>query len=149
MKFALFFLGEYTAMIAGSALIVVLFSAAGILPFIPDGAGQGGLSILQNIPSWIWGLVNITAFFAKVAVLLLVFIWVRWTLPRFRYDQLMKLGWLYLFEIALVNIFLTAGILALSPNEACSPSYSLSCSCTALPTSGRKAARSKSNSNSN
>ena len=112
MKFALFFLGEYTAMIAGSALIVVLFLGGWHLPFIPDGAGQGGLIFLHAIPSWIWGLVNITAFFAKVAVLLLVFIWVRWTLPRFRYDQLMKLGWLYLFEIALVNIFLTAGILA-------------------------------------
>ena len=112
MKFALFFLGEYTAMIAGSALIVVLFLGGWHLPFIPDGAGQGGLAFLHAIPSWIWGLVNITAFFAKVAVLLLVFIWVRWTLPRFRYDQLMKLGWLYLFEIALVNIFLTAGILA-------------------------------------
>ena len=112
MKFALFFLGEYTAMIAGSALIVVLFLGGWHLPFIPDGAGQGGLTFLHAIPSWIWGLVNITAFFAKVAVLLLVFIWVRWTLPRFRYDQLMKLGWLYLFEIALVNIFLTAGILA-------------------------------------
>ena len=112
MKFALFFLGEYTAMIAGSALIVVLFLGGWHLPFIPDGAGQGGLTFLHNIPSWIWGLVNITAFFAKVAALLLVFIWIRWTLPRFRYDQLMKLGWLYLFEIALVNIFLTAGILA-------------------------------------
>jgi NADH-quinone oxidoreductase subunit H len=112
MKFALFFLGEYTAMIAGSALIVVLFLGGWHLPFIPDGAGQGGLKFLQSIPSWIWGLVNITAFFAKVAALLLVFIWIRWTLPRFRYDQLMKLGWLYLFEIALVNIFLTAGILA-------------------------------------
>ncbi len=112
MKFALFFLGEYTAMIAGSALIVVLFLGGWHLPFIPDGAGQGGLTFLHAIPSWIWGLVNITAFFAKVAVLLLVCIWVRWTLPRFRYDQLMKLGWLYLFEIALVNIFLTAGILA-------------------------------------
>ncbi|MCE9612064.1 MAG: NADH-quinone oxidoreductase subunit H [Chthoniobacter sp.] len=112
MKFALFFLGEYTAMIAGSALIVVLFLGGWHLPFIPDGAGQGGLNFLHAIPSWIWGLVNITAFFAKVAVLLLVFIWIRWTLPRFRYDQLMKLGWLYLFEIALVNIFLTAGILA-------------------------------------
>ena len=112
MKFALFFLGEYTAMIAGSALIVVLFLGGWHLPFIPDGAGKGGLDFLHALPSWIWGLVNITAFFAKVAALLFVFIWVRWTLPRFRYDQLMKLGWLYLFEIALVNIFLTAGILA-------------------------------------
>jgi NADH-quinone oxidoreductase subunit H len=112
MKFALFFLGEYSAMIAGSALIIVLFFGGWHLPFIPNGAGQGGLEILHAIPGWIWGIVNITAFFAKVAVLLVVFIWVRWTLPRFRYDQLMKLGWLYLFEIALVNIFLTAGILA-------------------------------------
>ncbi len=112
MKFALFFLGEYTAMIAGSALIVVLFFGGWHLPFIPNGAGQGGLEFLHAIPAWIWGLVNITAFFGKVAVLLFVFIWVRWTLPRFRYDQLMKIGWLYLFEIALVNIFLTAGILA-------------------------------------
>ncbi len=112
MKFALFFLGEYTAMIAGSALIVVLFLGGWHLPFIPNGAGEGGFEFLHAIPSWVWGLVNITAFFGKVAVLLFVFIWVRWTLPRFRYDQLMKIGWLYLFEIALVNIFITAGILA-------------------------------------
>jgi NADH-quinone oxidoreductase subunit H len=112
MKFALFFLGEYTAMIAGSALIVVLFLGGYHIPFIPNGDGKGGLAILHAIPGTVWGIVNITAFFAKVAALLFVFIWVRWTLPRFRYDQLMKLGWLYIFEIALVNIFLTAGILA-------------------------------------
>ena len=47
-----------------------------------------------------------------MAALLFFFIWVRWTLPRFRYDQLMKLGWIFFFEIALVNIFLTAGLLA-------------------------------------
>ena len=105
MKFALFFLGEYTAMIAGSALIVVLFLGGWHVPFLPTGA-QGGF--------WgaVWGLASIGTFFAKVAVLLLIFIWVRWTLPRFRFDQLMKIGWLYLFEIALVNMFLTAGILA-------------------------------------
>jgi len=105
MKFALFFLGEYTAMIAGSSLIVVLFLGGWHFPLIPDGSGPGIIGAF-------WGVVNITVFFAKVAVLLFVFIWVRWTLPRFRYDQLMKLGWLYIFEIALVNIFLTAGILA-------------------------------------
>ena len=50
------------------------------------------------------GLVNIFVFFSKVAALLFVFIWVRWTLPRFRYDQLMRLGWVFFFEIALANI---------------------------------------------
>ncbi len=112
MKFALFFLGEYTAMIAGSSLIVVLFLGGWHLPLIPDGANTIGWSALHAIPSWIWGLVNIAVFFGKVTLLLLFFIWIRWTLPRFRYDQLMKLGWLYLFEIALVNIFVVAGILA-------------------------------------
>lgn len=102
MGFALFFLGEYAAMIAGSGVIVTLFFGGWSLPWIPDGSA-----------GWFWGLVNITVFFAKVSALLLFFIWVRWTLPRFRYDQLMKLGWVYIFEIALVNIFLTAAILIL------------------------------------
>jgi NADH-quinone oxidoreductase subunit H len=112
MKFALFFLGEYAAMIVGSALMVVFFFGGWHLPFIPDGNGQGGLGIFSALPDWVWGIVNITAFFGKVALILVFFIWVRWTLPRFRFDQLMKLGWLYLFEIALANIFLTAAILA-------------------------------------
>ena len=105
MKFALFFLGEYTAMIAGSALIVVLFLGGWHVPFLPTGAQH-----------WFWGLCSIGTFFGKVAVLLGIFIWVRWTLPRFRYDQLMRLGWVFFFEIALVNIFVAAIILAYFPN---------------------------------
>ncbi len=62
-----------------------------------------------------WGLVNIACFFAKVSLLLLFFIWMRWTLPRFRYDQLMRLGWVFFFEVALVNILLTAIIVACAP----------------------------------
>lgn len=112
MKFALFFLGEYAAMITGSSIIVVLFLGGWHFPGIPDGTGAGGLSFLHFIPGWVWGFVNIGVFFAKVAVLLFIFIWVRWTLPRFRYDQLMHLGWIAFFEIALVNIFLTAGMVA-------------------------------------
>jgi NADH-quinone oxidoreductase subunit H len=111
MKFALFFLGEYTAMIAGSAVVVTLFFGGWHLPFIPDGSNTIGLDALHSIPGWVWGFVNIAVFFVKVIALLLFFIWVRWTVPRFRYDQLMKLGWIYFFEIALANIFLTAGIL--------------------------------------
>jgi NADH-quinone oxidoreductase subunit H len=104
MKFGLFFLGEYVAMITGSAIIVTLFLGGWHFPGIPDGSH-----------GWGWGLVNIFVFFAKVAVLLFVFIWVRWTLPRFRYDQLMRLGWVFFFEIALVNIFIAAIILAYFP----------------------------------
>jgi NADH-quinone oxidoreductase subunit H len=100
MKFALFFLGEYAAMIAGSSLVVTLFLGGWHFPGIPEGSS-----------GFVWGLVNIFVFFAKVSAFLLFFIWVRWTLPRFRYDQLMKLGWIVFFEVALVNIFLTAGIL--------------------------------------
>jgi len=104
MKFGLFFLGEYVAMITGSAIIVTLFLGGWHFPGIPDGSH-----------GWGWGLVNIFIFFSKVAALLFVFIWVRWTLPRFRYDQLMRLGWVFFFEIALVNIFLMAIILAYLP----------------------------------
>ncbi len=105
MKFALFFLGEYAAMITGSAVIVTLFFGGWHFPGIPDGSH-----------GWIFGLINIAVFFAKVAALLFVFMWVRWTLPRFRYDQLMRLGWLFFFEIALVNIFIVAGIIACLPS---------------------------------
>jgi NADH-quinone oxidoreductase subunit H len=104
MKFALFFLGEYAAMITGSAIIITLFFGGWHFPGIPDGSH-----------GWIFGLLNIAVFFTKVAALLFIFIWVRWTLPRFRYDQLMRLGWVFFFEIALVNIFVTAIILAYFP----------------------------------
>lgn len=105
MGFALFFLGEYAAMIAGSGVIVTLFLGGWSLPLVPDGSAGGLAGVF-------WGLVNIGVFFAKVSALLFLFIWVRWTLPRFRYDQLMKLGWYFFFELALVNIFITAFVLA-------------------------------------
>src|ERR1043166_1148633 len=105
MKFALFFLGEYAAMISGSALVVTLFLGGWHFPAVPDGSH-----------GWVFGLINIAVFFTKVAILIFIFMWVRWTLPRFRFDQLMRLGWLFFFEIALVNIFLVAAILAFVQN---------------------------------
>jgi NADH-quinone oxidoreductase subunit H len=110
MKFALFFLGEYAAMIAGSAVIVTLFFGAWHIPLLPRAPEQ-----LPFWPGVLLGLAHIVAFFVKVALLLFFFIWVRWTLPRFRYDQLMRLGWYFFFEIALVNILLVAIILAIMP----------------------------------
>jgi len=106
MKFALFFLGEYAAMIIGSGLAVTLFLGGWSLPFgllTPE-------SIDAEVPWW-HGLIHIATFFTKVIVLILFFIVVRWTLPRFRYDQLMRLGWIFFFEIALFNVVLTAALL--------------------------------------
>ncbi len=110
MKFALFFLGEYAAMIIGSGLIVTLFFGGWSLPFGLDTyfIGEAG-----KVPLWL-GLVHIGCFFGKVTAFILFFIAVRWTIPRFRFDQLMRLGWVFFFEIALVNIILTAGILLLT-----------------------------------
>lgn len=107
MKFALFFMGEYAAMIIGSGLIVTLFFGGWSLPFGLDAMLLGDAA---RIPWWL-GLIHIGTFFGKIICFMLFFIWVRWTLPRFRYDQLMRLGWVFFFEIALVNIFITAGIM--------------------------------------
>jgi NADH-quinone oxidoreductase subunit H len=110
MKFALFFLGEYAAMITGSAVIVTLFFGAWHIPFLPTDPSQ-----FPWLGDLILGIIHIAAFFIKVAILLFFFIWVRWTLPRFRYDQLMRLGWYFFFEIALANILIVALILAFAP----------------------------------
>ncbi|MCB1232106.1 MAG: NADH-quinone oxidoreductase subunit H [Verrucomicrobiae bacterium] len=106
MKFALFFLGEYAAMIIGSGLAVTLFFGGWSLPFgwlAPE-------SIEADVPWW-QGLIHIGVFFGKVIAIILFFIWIRWSLPRFRYDQLMRLGWIFFFEIAVINVILTAVIL--------------------------------------
>lgn len=109
MKFALFFLGEYAAMIVGSAVIVTLFLGGWSLGFGLDAA----ISTMAIGSAKIGGLLHILIFLAKVIAFVIFFIWVRWTVPRFRYDQLMKLGWVVFFELALVNIFITAGIIML------------------------------------
>lgn len=118
MGFALFFLGEYAAMIAASGVIVTLFLGGWSFPLIPDGAATS-FCLLPFLPAWatgaLFGIINIGVFFAKVIALLLFMIWIRWTVPRFRYDQLMSLGWYYLFELALFNILVTAIILVYFP----------------------------------
>ncbi|MBL9114318.1 MAG: NADH-quinone oxidoreductase subunit H [Verrucomicrobiaceae bacterium] len=107
MKFALFFLGEYAAMIIGSGLAVTLFLGGWSIPFAP----ALGLDYKPGAtPLWL-GLLHIGTFFGKVIGFILFFIVIRWSLPRFRYDQLMKLGWFVMFEVALLNVILTAGIM--------------------------------------
>lgn len=109
MKFALFFMGEYAAMIVGSAVIITLFLGGWSMGFGLDKAllwdAQAG--------AWKWyaGFVHIGVFMSKIIAFVLFFILIRWTVPRFRYDQLMRLGWVVFFELALINIFLAAIIL--------------------------------------
>ena len=105
MKFALFFLGEYAAMIVGSALIVTMFLGGWSLPFGWDAW------VIDVFGNWV-GLIHLGVFLAKVIFFILFFILIRWTVPRFRYDQLMKLGWVVFFEAALINILITALIIA-------------------------------------
>jgi NADH-quinone oxidoreductase subunit H len=107
MKFALFFLGEYAAMIIGSGLAVTLFLGGWSIPF----ATYLGLDFEAGATPWWLGLLHVGCFLGKVVLFILFFIWVRWTLPRFRYDQLMKLGWLVFFELALANVILTAALM--------------------------------------
>ena len=103
MRFALFFMGEYAAMIAGSALMVVLFCGGWTLP-LGDFFNTPAESLGQ-------GLLHIAVFIAKTMVFLGLMIWVRWMLPRFRYDQLMNIGWKRFLPLSLANIILTAIVL--------------------------------------
>ncbi len=101
MKFAMFYIGEYIAMITMSALAVTLF--------------LGGYHIGFPVPfeGWLLWVLQVGAFAVKVGAFIFLFVWVRWTLPRFRYDQLMSIGWKGLFPLSLANIFVTGLLVAL------------------------------------
>jgi NADH-quinone oxidoreductase subunit H len=90
MSFAMFFLAEYINMVTVSAVATDLFLGGWHGPFLPESLG------------WIWFLI-------KVAAILFFYVWMRWTLPRYRYDQLMRFGWKVLLPVAVVNLLVTAG----------------------------------------
>lgn len=102
MKFALFFMGEYAAMTAASAMMVTLFFGGWTLP-------MGGLD--QPATNLFDGWLHIGIFLVKTLIVEFMIIWVRWMWPRFRYDQLMDLGWRRFIPVALFNIILTAVVL--------------------------------------
>jgi NADH-quinone oxidoreductase subunit H len=89
MSFAMFFLAEYVNMVTVSAVATDLFLGGWHGPFLPESLG------------WIWFLI-------KVGALLFFYVWMRWTLPRYRYDQLMKFGWKVLLPLAVLNLLATA-----------------------------------------
>lgn len=98
LKFAMFFMGEYVAMITMSALMVTMFLGGWSLPWveIPTSPSIGDVAL------------SIGIFMGKLILLLFFYIWVRWTLPRFRYDQLMGIGWKVFIPLSLLNLGLTA-----------------------------------------
>jgi NADH-quinone oxidoreductase subunit H len=99
IKFALFFMGEYANLIVSSAMMVTLFFGGWTLPF---------LGLDQPAGTFLGGVLHIGIFLAKVVAFIVFTIWVRWMWPRFRYDQLMHLGWQRLVPLALANIVVTA-----------------------------------------
>jgi NADH-quinone oxidoreductase subunit H len=96
MRFALFFLAEYANMIVVSAVVTTAFLGGWLRPF----PSVGFLGFLDIVPGWIW-------FLLKTFVFLYIFIWIRATLPRYRYDQLMRLGWKVLIPVAIANLVVT------------------------------------------
>jgi NADH-quinone oxidoreductase subunit H len=104
MKFALFFMGEYANMAVAAAMMATLFLGGWTLPIAgldqPAAPGQIGV-----------GLLHIAIFLAKMLWVVFMMIWVRWMWPRFRYDQLMDLGWRRFIPLALANIVVTAAVL--------------------------------------
>ena len=103
-KFGLLFAAEYTHVVLGSAVYTLLF--------------LGGWNFLPGIPNpwpigWSGAVLSTLWFLAKTACVIFFFMWIRWTLPRFRYDQVMKLGWTILLPVALANLILNTFIIAL------------------------------------
>ena len=96
MLFAMFFLGEYAAMIMMSGMATILFLGGWLAPF--------NISILNYIPGFVW-------FSLKTSLILFIFLWVRATFPRFRYDQLMRIGWKVFLPFSLLWVVLTSGFL--------------------------------------
>ncbi len=109
MKFGLLYLAEYANMLASSAIMATLFLGGwDLIPFLDDsailGLPQGSLPM---------AILGFLAFAGKAALMVFVFMWIRWSLPRFRYDQLMNLGWKVLLPLSLVNIAITGVVLLL------------------------------------
>jgi NADH-quinone oxidoreductase subunit H len=104
MKFSMFLMAEYINMITSSALAATLFL----------GGYQIGIPVeeLFGLGGWALWSLQILAFLVKVAGFMFLFVWVRWTLPRFRYDQLMNLGWKSLFPISVANLLVTGLLVA-------------------------------------
>jgi NADH-quinone oxidoreductase subunit H len=114
-KWGLFFVAEYSHMLVGSAVFTLLFLGGwNPLPWVPLATlvdGLGHFLSFAHAPLFV-GVLSILIFLAKVLFLIFVFMWVRWTVPRFRYDQVMKLGWQKLLPLSIANLIFYAAAIA-------------------------------------
>jgi NADH-quinone oxidoreductase subunit H len=121
MKFGMFYFAEYAEVVTGSMLLVTIFLGGWALPFLHrDGITIefGNLRLVHSLVPHFWmAIVGVLAFFGKVIAVCWMQCFVRWTLPRFRYDQLMRLGWKVLLPASLGNIFVT-GVVWLAIDRA-------------------------------
>ncbi|HEX7421970.1 MAG TPA: NADH-quinone oxidoreductase subunit NuoH [Thermoanaerobaculia bacterium] len=117
MKFAFFMLSEYSMMLVNSCLMVSLYLGGWSLGGVV-GTHQIGLTtaVLQKM-GWIGGLIGLFIFTMKVMTFMMIYIWFRATFPRFRFDQLMDLGWKWLIPLALANIFVTGAAVLIPHGE--------------------------------
>lgn len=104
MKFGMFFMAEYVNMFMASALIATLFFGGYLIPFEPLFRQY----FMDNNLGWLLSVLQVLSFLVKAFFFVFLYIWVRWTLPRFKFNQLMTLGWKYLLPLALVNLILVA-----------------------------------------
>lgn len=114
-KWSLFFVAEYAHMIVGSGVFTLLFLGGwNPLPWVPLSTlvdALGHVVSFAHAPLFV-GVLSIAIFLGKVVTLIFVFMWVRWTIPRFRYDQVMKLGWQRLLPLAIANVIFYALVIA-------------------------------------
>jgi NADH-quinone oxidoreductase subunit H len=113
MKFGMFYLADFLETIMVASLVTTLFLGGWQVPYLmPDGF-QFPWGAVLPVPSWMYAVLGVGSFSIKVLVFCWLFMQIRWTLPRFRYDQLMVLGWKGLFPIAVANVLVTALALVL------------------------------------
>ena len=98
MRFAMFFMAEYAHIVVGSAIVAALFLGGWMIPF----------ASLEGFSGVALALIQLAVMLIKTLLVAAAFIWIRWTLPRFRYDQLMSFGWKVLLPLAMINVAITA-----------------------------------------
>ena len=111
MKLGFYLFAEYINMFISSAVVVSLFFGGYDIPFMNDA------HMLEKVGTNWMALMHVGMLFMKIAFFLFLFMWVRWTIPRFRYDQLMNLGWKILLPLALFNMIVTGALVLLHQNN--------------------------------